>query len=251
MEEIKSKRPNRAGLRILLIVFAIIVLVIIIGMPSLRDSIINRVSSQFRKPEVTETAAPPSERVEKKVEQITQEKMPEKELRTEVGKTLDHVVNREEPFQVKETKLSIGEIFRSQSTQEVAVDIYYGVKLVEEGDSIWGIHYDIMREFFQNEGVELPPRADQPNSRGYSSGLGKILKYDEKKAYVYNIATKRLRSGDINVIYPGEEIVFFSMKDLFSHLRGKDLSFLDHLYFDGQHLYIVHPDGSKELLTQG
>ena len=248
MEHETTRRRDWQGVRIFGIVLLIVALIIILGMPSLRDSIVDRFGLPFKKTQVKKTV-PPSKRVEEKVERIMREKMPGEELKTQVGESLDHVVRRQEPFQVGGRSLSIAEIFQSAGIEEANQDTYYGVKVIQPGDYVWGIHYEILREFFRKEGIELPPEADKPNERGHSSGLGKILKYDETKAYIYNIGTKRLRSGDINLIYPGEEILFFSMKDIFAHLRGKDLSFLDRLYFDGDHLYIVHSDGSKEIIT--
>lgn len=248
MEQETAKKRDRAGLRIILIVLVIIALVIIFGMPSLRDTIIDRVRLVLQQTGIVKTA-PISKRVEEKVERIVEEKMSEEELKTQLGESLDHVVRKEEPFRVRGRELSVAEILRSAGVEEATGNIYYGVKVIKAGDYVWLIHHEILREFFRKEGVELPPLADKPDERGYSSGVGKILKYDEKKAYVYNIKTNRLRSGDINLIYPGEEIVFFSMKDVFSHLKGKELSFLDRLHFDGQHLYIIHSDGSKEIIT--
>lgn len=240
---------NGAGLRILFIVLPIIALIIVLGIPSIRNSIINRFRRPLKQMEAKKTTSL-SKRLEEKVERIIEEKIPEKELETQLGESLDFVVRREEPFRVRGENLSVSEILQSSGMEEAKENIYYGVKVIQSGDYVWNIHYQILKEFFHKEGIELPSQADKPDERGYSSGVGKILKYDEKKAYIYNIKTKRLKSGDINLIYPGEEILFFSMKDIFFHLRGKDLSFLDSLHFDGDHLYIVHSDGSKEIITQ-
>jgi len=245
----EKRRRNWAGFRIFFIILLIIALVIIIGIPSIRNTVISRFWIPLKQAVVKKTM-PPSKKIEEKVEKIMREEIPAKELKTQLEESLDHVVTREEKFQVKGEHLSLAEIFRSAGIKEGEGDILYGIKEIKAGDDVWTIHYKILRKFFQKEGITLPPQADKPNERGYSSGAGKILKYDEKKAYIYNIKSKRLRSGDINLIYPGEDILFFSMKDVFSHLRGKDLSFLDRLYFDGDHLYMVHPDGSKELITQ-
>jgi hypothetical protein len=246
---VENRKRDWAGLRIVSIVLLIIALIIIIGVPTIRKTLFDRIWLPFKQAIVKKTV-PPSKKIEEKIEKIMREKMPAKELETQLKESLDHVVTKEESFQVKGERLSIAEILRSAGIKEAQGDLLYGVKVIQAGDDVWSIHYKVLREFFKKEGIALPPQADKPNGRGYSSGTGKILKYDEKKAYIYNIQNKRLRSGDIHLIYPGEEILFFSMKDVFSHLRGKDFSFLNRLYFDGDNLYIVHSDGSKELLTQ-
>jgi hypothetical protein len=191
-----------------------------------------------------------SARVGKKVARIVEQKMPAPELKMETGASLDHVVTREEQFRVEGKTLSVDNILRAADVREVDANMYYGIRLIRPGDHVWGIHYEILREFFRNEGIALPQGADQPDARGWSSGAGKILKYDEKKAYVYNLQTNKLRSGDINVIYPGEEILIVSMKDVFAHLKGRDLSILNRLHFDGTHLYIVRSNGHMDRITE-
>ncbi len=67
----------------------------------------------------------------------------------------------------------------------------YGVYVVQPGDNIWNIHFRMLKEYYARKGIRLGHNADEPESSGLSSGVGKILKFSEAMVIIYNLKEKR------------------------------------------------------------
>ncbi len=113
----------------------------------------------------------------------------------------------------------------------------YGIYVVRPGDNIWNIHFLFLRDYFARKGITLSPRSDEPDQRGYSSGVGKILKFSEKMVYIYNIRQHKL-DVNLNLIHPRSKIVVFNMAEALSLLDQIDYRNVKHIRFDGETLWI-------------
>ena len=65
----------------------------------------------------------------------------------------------------------------------------YGIHIVENGDNIWNIHFNILKEYYEDQGINVSPKADEPISEGLSSGVGKILKFSETMVTSLKVVT--------------------------------------------------------------
>jgi hypothetical protein len=113
----------------------------------------------------------------------------------------------------------------------------FGIYVVQPGDNIWNIHFRFLKDYFSNRGVRLSPLADEPDQRGFSSGVGKLLKFSENLVYIYNIQDKQF-SVDLNLIYPMSKIVVYNMEKIYTLLDSIDTSQIDEIRFDGENLWI-------------
>ena len=144
---------------------------------------------------------------------------------------------------VDEAKLKRGELVEKNLgrqltlTKKDAED--YGVHVVQPGENIWNIHFQLLKEFFQKRQINLSPMADEPGQNGFSSGVGKILKFSEKMVYIYNVKDRRLES-DINQIQPLSKIVVYNMKEVFSLLDSIDVSNVNQIRFDGETIWVTN-----------
>ncbi len=113
----------------------------------------------------------------------------------------------------------------------------YGIYVVQNNDNIWNIHYKFLKEYFGRRRVDLTWNSDEPDSRGRSSGIGKILKFSEKMVYIYNINERELAS-DLNLIHPRSKIVVFNMARVFDLLKDIDYQELSQILFDGENIWL-------------
>lgn len=113
----------------------------------------------------------------------------------------------------------------------------YGIYIVRPGDNIWNIHFKFLKEYFANRQVALAPASDEPDPRGFSSGVGKILKFSENMVYIYNLKEKRL-DVDLNLLKPLSKIVIFNMGEVFRLLDPIDYGRVSRIRFDGETLWI-------------
>ncbi len=113
----------------------------------------------------------------------------------------------------------------------------YGIYVVQRGDNIWNIHFKFLKDYARHRGISISPLADEPNQVGYSSGIGKLLKFSEKMVYIYNIKKKQL---DVNLgsIQPFSKIVVYNMTDIFRLLDSIDYDKINHIQFDGETIWI-------------
>ena len=125
------------------------------------------------------------------------------------------------------------EITPAEKPQEVEA---YGVTVVKPADNLWNIHFTLLKAYFDLKNVGLEPFSDEPDSRGRSSGVGKLLKFSEHMVYIYNVKTREL-AFDLDLIHPESKIVVFNMGDVFSLLDSIDYSQINRIRFDGDNLW--------------
>ena len=173
-----------------------------------------------------------------------------------LNKSVDVVVTGEETLKVGGKKIPVkelkrklvvgqrGEIVEEPLGKKPAKPSAWGIHLVRPGENLWNIHYALLREYFASRGIHLPPNADEPNPQGYSSGVGKILKFAENVVGVYNLKTGKM-SRNLNLLEPGKKIVVFNLTEIFSQLEGIDLKDLDGVEFDGR--VLIFPGRHKTI----
>jgi hypothetical protein len=113
----------------------------------------------------------------------------------------------------------------------------YGIHVVRPDDNIWNIHFRFLKDYFAKRGISLSPRSDEATSSGYSSGVGKILKFSENMVYVYNIRDRSL-DVDLDLIHPLSKIIVFDMGRVFALLDQIDYENVNRIQFDGETLWI-------------
>lgn len=158
--------------------------------------------------------------------------------------SLDVVVRSDESIVINDTVVPMAEIkrqldrFRGElSDQNVNPALEqisaWGVYLVRPGDNLWRIHLNLLREYLASQGVNIPPGADQPMPSGYSSGVGKVLKFAEHMVGVYNVKTGQM-SHNLNLLEPGEKVVVFNLSEIFAQLKNINPKELDGVMYDGR-----------------
>jgi hypothetical protein len=113
----------------------------------------------------------------------------------------------------------------------------YGIYVVQPFDNVWNIHFKFLQEYFNGKGISLEATADEPDGRGFSSGVGKILKFSEKMVHIYNLRERKLEF-DLNTIQPLTKIVVFNMGQVLSMLEQIDYQKVNRIRFDGNTLWI-------------
>jgi hypothetical protein len=113
----------------------------------------------------------------------------------------------------------------------------YGIYVVQPGDNIWNIHFKFLRNYFRRKGIALSPVSDEPTTNGFSSGIGKLLKFSEHMVYIYNLRERKLEF-DLNLIHPLSKIVVFNFGEVFALLEQIDYRNVNHIQFDGETLWI-------------
>jgi len=113
----------------------------------------------------------------------------------------------------------------------------YGIYIVRPGDNIWNIHFQFLKENFASKGILLSPIADEPNERGVSSGVGKILKFAEGMVYIYNLRERQL-SDNVNIIQPMTKIIVFNMAKAIDLIKKIDQNDIKRIHYDGETLWL-------------
>ena len=113
----------------------------------------------------------------------------------------------------------------------------YGIHVVQPGDNIWNIHFMFLKDFFEKRGIALSPLSDEATAAGYSSGVGKILKFSENMVYVYNVREHKL-DLNLDLIQPLSKIIVFDMGRVFALLDQIDYKNVNRIQFDGETLWI-------------
>ncbi len=113
----------------------------------------------------------------------------------------------------------------------------FGIYVVQPGDNIWNIHFRFLKEYFANREIRLSPLADEPDRRGYSSGVGKLLKFSENIVYIYNIKEKRL-DVNLDLIHPMSKIVVYNMEQVYALLDSIEYDQVEEIQFDGENIWI-------------
>jgi len=151
----------------------------------------------------------------------------------------DKTVSMEEI--IDETRLQQGELIEKDmegstgKKNKKAAD--FGIHVVLLNENIWNIHFNLLKNYFDNRQITLSPLSDEPEKNGQSSGVGKILKFSEKMVYIYNIKEHKLAS-DINLIQPLSKIVVYNMDTVFSLIDQIDFKNVNQIQFDGDTLWM-------------
>ncbi len=170
----------------------------------------------------------------------------------DVGEGIDIIAKSDETLQIggnrismrelqNQIRLKLGEI--SEETlgpdgQPLPVDPEtFGIHVVQPGDNIWNIHFAFLKDYFARRGVNLARSADEPNRKGYSSGVGKLLKFSENIVYIYNVKERDF-SQDLNLIEPYSKIIVYKMDRVFQLLEQFDYRNIDRIQFDGDTLWM-------------
>lgn len=169
-----------------------------------------------------------------------------------IKKSLDMIVNSDESFKVGGVLISMrdilekafikeGEVFEEKIDASGAVRPQkikeFGIYVVQPGDNIWNIHFNILKEYYEHQGINLSPRADEPVDQGMSSGVGKILKFSETMVIIYNLIDKKVDSN-IDLLEPLSKIVVYNMDEVFSLLQEFSYDNIDRIQFDGKTIWI-------------
>lgn len=90
----------------------------------------------------------------------------------------------------------------------------------------------------------MPMGADKPTIKGYSSGVGKILKFAEHMVGVYNLQTESM-SRNLDVLDSGHKVVVFNLSEIFRQLAQIDPHDLSGVMYDGRVLLFPQAKDKK------
>ena len=170
----------------------------------------------------------------------------------DVGEGIDIIARSDETVRIGDTTVSMKELQREIQLRqgEIAEETIgpdgrplaqitesFGLYVVQPGDNIWNIHFRFLRDYFQRRGVGLSPVADEPVKGGFSSGVGKLLKFSENMVYIYNVKDKQF-SENLDIIEPQSKIVIYKMDRVFAFLEQLDYANIDRIQFDGDTLWV-------------
>ena len=167
-----------------------------------------------------------------------------------VGNSIDMIVKSDESIKVGDETISMkkildkvrleqGEILETnlETAPEKKEIEEYGIHVVQEKENIWDIHFKLLRDYYAHKGIHVSPLADEPDTRGRSSGVGKILKFSEHMVHIYNIREHKLEP-DLDLIYPLTKVVVYNMSFIFALLDRVDYDDVHRIEFDGETLWL-------------
>ncbi len=187
-----------------------------------------------------------------KTDAALDELMTKRKEKSGITDSLDMIVQEDEQFTVGDKKVSMQEILKTIHTSkgevyEETIDHTgfitpeaakeYGIYVVRPKDNIWNIHFRVLKDYFASKNIPLSPRADEPETDGSSSGIGKILKFSEGIVSIYHLRKNKLVK-DINMIEPLSKIVIYNMSEIFSLLEEVDYQNVNRIEFDGNNIWI-------------
>ena len=192
-------------------------------------------------------------------------------------KSIDYIVLRDEPFDVAGRQWTvrqmqaellgikdfqplvpviqekdIGPSIRKPihpSPSSAAHPIYYGIRVVRPNESLWHIHYALMREYLGRRQIDIPPDADRPLPDGRSSPVARVLKFFEGIVSIYDLVDVHAKL-DIDEIRPFSMIIFFRISDLFTALDQVKPEDINRLRYIGNSLRLVHPEEARDLVDR-
>ncbi len=177
-----------------------------------------------------------------------------------VNDSLDMIVKSDESFKVGKTTISMRDILeksflkkskvfeeRIKESGEVEPETtaQYGIYVVQPGDNIWNIHFRIIQEYYQTRGTTVSNKADEPLETGYSSGIGRLLKFSESMVTIYNLLEKKV-AADISLLEPLSKIVVYNMNEVFTLLQEINYDDVDKIRFDGETIWIPAQQPQKK-----
>ncbi len=169
-----------------------------------------------------------------------------------IKNSLDMIVKSNESFTIGDNHISMrdilekafvkqGSIFEEKIETSGAVIPQkiktYGIYVVQPGDNIWNIHFNILKEFYEQKGIQVSPEADEPIDQGMSSGVGKILKFSETLVIIYHLVDKKVVSN-INLLEPLSKVIIYNMDEVFSLLFEVSYENINRVQFDGKTIWI-------------
>ena len=175
--------------------------------------------------------------------------MAERKTAFGVKEGLDMIVKEGESIKVGDQTVSVKEISETIQAKEGGItekDLIapgntgsgvYGIYVVQPGDNIWNIHFKLLKAYLTSKNITLPGESDEPDRSGFSSGIGKLLKFSESMVYIYNIRDRQL-AADINLIRPLTKIVIYKMDRIFELLDQVDYHNVNRIRFDGENIWI-------------
>jgi hypothetical protein len=175
--------------------------------------------------------------------------MSERKAAYGVKKGLDMIVQSDETLKIGDETVNMKDVQRKIHAREggiVESDLRwhaaaqtdaFGIYVVQPGDNIWNIHFKLLKDYFAYKGVDMAPMADEPDTQGFSSGVGKLLKFSENMVYIFNVK-KRILVSDLNLIQPLSKIVVYKMDKVFDLLEAIDYSRVNLIRFDGENIWI-------------
>lgn len=177
-----------------------------------------------------------------------------------LDKSVDVVVRSDETLKVGGKEITVKEMERKLAVQSRGEMIErkaggpdeisaWGFHLVRSDENLWNIHFHLLREYLAARGLKIAPNADEPTEMGYSSGVGRTLKFAEHMVGVYNIQTGHM-SKDLNTLDPGQKLVVFNLSELFGQLAKIDPAELAKVRFDGRTLFFP-VDGAQDIVGEG
>jgi len=169
-----------------------------------------------------------------------------------IQNSLDMIVKSDESFIIGGSKVSMREILEKAFTK--SGDVYqeeispsgqivpqtireYGIHVVQPGDNIWNIHFNILKEYYALKEIQVASKADEPGIKGFSTGVGKLLKFSETMVIIYNLIEKQV-AEDINLLEPLSKIVVYNMDTVFTLLEEINYNNVDKIQFDGKNIWI-------------
>jgi hypothetical protein len=175
--------------------------------------------------------------------------MEERKASLGVKDGLDLIVKEGESIKVGDQTVSVKEISDAIQAREGGITekdllaaagggaVPYGIHVVQPGENIWNIHFKLLKAYLASKSIVLPNVSDEPDRSGYSSAIGKLLKFSENMVYIYNIHDRRL-VADINLIQPLTKIVIYRMDRVFELLDQVDVHNAGRIQFDGENIWI-------------
>lgn len=167
-------------------------------------------------------------------------------------KGVDIIVRSDESFKIGESTVSMQEIqdkIRLKSGDIIEKDIKpgkiipeyaieeFGIYVVHPEDNLWDIHFKFLKDYFDHKDIAISILADEPDRFGYSSWMGKLLKFSEKTVCIYNLKEKKL-DVDINLIFPLSKIVIYNMNRIFALLDNIAYQYVNEIQFDGETIWL-------------
>ncbi|MBI5592188.1 MAG: hypothetical protein HY881_17115 [Deltaproteobacteria bacterium] len=113
----------------------------------------------------------------------------------------------------------------------------YGIHVVKPGDSIWKIHFNLLKGYFAQKGIVLSRWADEPVRTGKSSGVGRILKFSETMVSIYNVKERKLETN-LNLLQPDSKIAVFNIGQALDLFKQIDYRQVNRVRFDGKNLWV-------------
>jgi hypothetical protein len=180
-----------------------------------------------------------------------QKTMQERKKKYDIKNSLDMIVDSNETFKINNNEISMEKILRlaalrrgdvveeniGESLQKKDIN-QYGIYVVKPGDNIWNIHFNILREYYGLKNITMDMNADEPNKKGFSSGVGKILKFSETMVVIYNLEEETIEEN-IDIIEPLTKIIVYNMTEIFSLLNDINYENVSKLQFDGKTIWIA------------